>query len=139
MTYQPPAMVYIEHFNIHHIEPYLIFVIFFTLTNVESWKFYTRKVRKFTTNGAQGSNFLVFFSNFLHSAKNFTLTAFPAFLTNIRYEFLTYASTQASTSAYRALINVHALAKLLARVHDALQPCLALPVPLMQDMATIKK
>ena len=50
MTYQPPAMVYIEHFNIHHIEPYLIFVIIFTLTNVESWKFYTRKVRKFTTN-----------------------------------------------------------------------------------------
>ena len=49
-----------------------------------------------------------------------------------------YAS-QASTSAYRALINVHALAKLLARVHDALQPCLALPVPLMQDMSTIEK
>ena len=52
---------------------------------------------------------------------------------------LTYASAQASTSAYRALINVHALAKLLARVHDALQPCLALPVPLMQDMSTIEK
>ena len=65
--------------------PYLIFVIFFTLTHFESWKFYTRKVRKFTTNGAQSSNFLVFFWIFLHSAKNFTLTAFPVFLTNIRY------------------------------------------------------
>ena len=31
---------------------YLIFVIFFTLIHFESWKFYTRKVRKFTTNGA---------------------------------------------------------------------------------------
>ena len=31
-------------------DPYLIFVIFFTLTHFESWKFYTRKVRKFTTN-----------------------------------------------------------------------------------------
>ena len=30
--------------------PYLIFVIFFTFTHFESWKFYTRKVRKFTTN-----------------------------------------------------------------------------------------
>ena len=29
---------------------YLIFVIFFTLIHFESWKFYTRKVRKFTTN-----------------------------------------------------------------------------------------
>ena len=31
-------------------DPYLIFVIFFTLTHFESWKFYIRKVRKFTTN-----------------------------------------------------------------------------------------
>ena len=65
--------------------PYLIFVIFFTLTHFESWKFYTRKVRKFTTNGAQSSNFLFFSGIFLHSAKNFTLTALPALLTNIRY------------------------------------------------------
>ena len=72
MTYQPPAMVYIEHFNIHHIEPYLIFVIIFTLTNVESWKFYTRKVRKFTTNGAQSSNFLVFLDFFTLSQKFYT-------------------------------------------------------------------
>ena len=64
---------------------YLIFVIFFTLTHFESWKFYTRKVRKFTTNGAQSSNFLIFFWNFLHSAKIFTLTAFTAFLTNMGY------------------------------------------------------
>ena len=30
-------------------KPYLIFVIFFTRTHFESYKFYTRKVRKFTT------------------------------------------------------------------------------------------
>merc|ERR1712001_476012 len=37
---------------------------FFTLTHFETWKFYTQKVRKFTTNGAQSSNFLfsLFFS-----------------------------------------------------------------------------
>ena len=29
--------------------PYLIFVIFFTLTHFESHKFYTRKVSKFST------------------------------------------------------------------------------------------
>ena len=58
---------------------------FFTLTHFESWKFYTRKVRKFTTNGAQSSNFLFFSGIFLHSAKKFTRTAFAAFVTNIRY------------------------------------------------------
>ena len=57
---------------------------FFSLTHFESWKFYTRKVRKFTTNGAQSSNFLVFFWNFF-TLKKFTLTALPALLTNIRY------------------------------------------------------
>ena len=59
---------------------------FFTLTHFESWKFYTRKVRKFTTNGAQSSNFLFFSGIFLHSAKKFTFTALPALLTNIRYD-----------------------------------------------------
>ena len=39
---------------------YLILVIFFTLTHFELWKFYTRKVRKFTANGAHSSYFLVF-------------------------------------------------------------------------------
>ena len=32
------------------IYPYLIFVSFFTRTHFESWKFYTRKVRKSPTN-----------------------------------------------------------------------------------------
>ena len=36
-------------------------------------------------NGAQSSNFLFFFWNFLHTAKKFTLMAFTAFLTNIRW------------------------------------------------------
>ena len=43
---------------------------FFTLTHFESWKFYTRKVRKFTTNGAQSSNFLVFLEFFYTQPKN---------------------------------------------------------------------
>ena len=51
--------------------PYLIFVIFFTLTHFESWKFYTRKVRKFTTNGAQSSNFFVFFLEFFTLSQKF--------------------------------------------------------------------
>ena len=45
---------------------------FFTLTHFESWKFYTRKVRKFTTNGAQSSNFLVFLEFFTLSQKFYT-------------------------------------------------------------------
>ena len=48
---------------------YLIFVILFTLTYFESWKFYTRKVCKFTTNGAQSSNFLVFLDFFYTQPK----------------------------------------------------------------------
>ena len=64
----------------------LIFVIFFTLTHFESWKIYTRKVRKFTTNLPKTVIFC-FFWIFLHSAKYFTLTAFLAFLTIIRYVY----------------------------------------------------
>ena len=50
----------------------MIFVIFFTLTHFESWKFYTRKVRKFTTNGAQSSNSLVFLEFFTLNQKFYT-------------------------------------------------------------------
>ena len=63
---------------------YLIFVIFFTRTHFKSWKFYTWKVRKFTTNFQK-----LYFSGSsricLHSAKNFTRTAFAAFVANIKY------------------------------------------------------
>ena len=68
------------------LKSYLIFVIFFTLTHFESWKFYTRKVRKFMTYLPITVIFLFFSRIFLHSAKNFTLTALPALLTNIRYD-----------------------------------------------------
>ena len=48
---------------------YLIFVIFFTRTHFKSWKFYTRKVRKFTTKLPK-TIFSCFFSGFfLHSTK----------------------------------------------------------------------
>ena len=45
---------------------------FFTLTHFESWKFYIRKVRKFTTNGAQSSNFCFFLEFFTLSQKFYT-------------------------------------------------------------------
>ena len=51
---------------------YLIFVIFLTLTHFESCKFYTRKLCKFTTNGAQSSNFLVFLDIFYSQPKIYT-------------------------------------------------------------------
>ena len=45
---------------------YLIFVIFFTHTHFKSWKFYTRKVRKFTTKLPKAV-FLWFFWNFFYT------------------------------------------------------------------------
>ena len=35
---------------------------------------------------------------------------------------------------YRALININTLAELFPRMHDALQPSLAFPVPLIQNI-----
>ena len=52
--------------------PYLIFVILFTLTYFESWKFFTRKVCRSTTNGAQSSNFRFFLEFFTLSQKFYT-------------------------------------------------------------------
>ena len=51
---------------------YLIFVIFFTLTHFESWKFYTWKLRKFTTYLPKTVIFALFWNIFTLSQKFYT-------------------------------------------------------------------
>ena len=51
---------------------YLIFVIFFTRTHFKSWKFYTRKMRKFTTKLPKTVFFWFFWIFFTLSQKFYT-------------------------------------------------------------------
>ena len=52
------------------LDSYLIFVNFFTRTHFKSWKFYTRKMRKFTTKLPK-TVFFWFFWNFFTLSQNF--------------------------------------------------------------------
>ena len=53
-------------------QTYLIFVIFFTRTHFKSWKFYTRKMRKFTTKLPKTVFFWFFWNFFTLSQKFYT-------------------------------------------------------------------